>query len=114
MKCIIRGARVGALTSHPSLWNEIGSAFFWPLEPAPLRNRIRGRDRVPIPVVLLERGRQFVVESKPARSQLSDPFPTAAQSKLGNEPELVRYVIDHSTADGMTLLKDCPSPVPSS
>jgi hypothetical protein len=48
---------------------------------------------------------------------LRDPnFPTRfqspPQSKLGNEPELVRYVIDHSTADGMTLLKDCPSPPP--
>jgi len=48
---------------------------------------------------------------------LRDPnFPTRfqspPQSKLGNEPELVRYVIDHSTADGMTLLKDCPSPTP--
>ncbi len=50
---------------------------------------------------------------------LRDPnFPTRfqppPQSKLGNEPELVRYVIDHSTVDGMTLLKDCPSPTPSS
>jgi hypothetical protein len=50
---------------------------------------------------------------------LRDPnFPTRfqppPQSKLGNEPELVRYVIDHSTAEGMTLLKDCPSPSPSS
>lgn len=50
---------------------------------------------------------------------LRDPnFPTRFQpppaGKLGNEPELVRYVIDHSTSDGMTLLRDCPSPVPSS
>ncbi len=50
---------------------------------------------------------------------LRDPnFPTRfqppPQSKLGDEPGLVRYVIAHSTADGMTLLKDCPSPAPSS
>jgi hypothetical protein len=50
---------------------------------------------------------------------LRDPsFPTRFQppppTKLGDEPELVRYVIGHSTADGMTLLKDCPSPTPSS
>lgn len=43
-----------------------------------------------------------------------DPnFPTRfqppPQSQLENEPALVRYVIDHSTSDGMTLLKDCPS-----
>ncbi|MGC9993479.1 MAG: hypothetical protein ABSD52_13950 [Candidatus Cybelea sp.] len=48
---------------------------------------------------------------------LRDPnFPTRfqlpPQSKMGNEPELVRYVIAHSTADGMTLLRDCPSPPP--
>jgi hypothetical protein len=48
---------------------------------------------------------------------LRDPnFPTRfqppPQSKLENEPELVRYVIAHSTADGMTLLRDCPSPLP--
>jgi hypothetical protein len=50
---------------------------------------------------------------------LRDPnFPTRfqppPQSKLGNEPELVRYVIDHSTAEGLTLLRDCPGPAPSS
>jgi hypothetical protein len=49
---------------------------------------------------------------------LRDPsFPTRfqppPQSKLGNEPQLLRYVIDHSTADGLTLLRDCPSPTPS-
>ncbi len=48
---------------------------------------------------------------------LRDPnFPTRfqppPQSKLESEPELVRYVIAHSTADGMTLLRDCPSPAP--
>jgi len=50
---------------------------------------------------------------------LRDPdFPTRfqppPQSKLGDEPELVRYVMDHSTAEGLTLLRDCPSPAPSS
>jgi len=52
------------------------------------------------------------------QNQRDPNFPTRfqppPQSKLGNEPELVRYVIDHSTADGMTLLHDCPSPTPSS
>ena len=48
---------------------------------------------------------------------LRDPnFPTRfqppPQSKLENEPELVRYVMAHSTADGITLLRDCPNPVP--
>ena len=48
---------------------------------------------------------------------LRDPnFPTRfqppPQSKLENEPELVRYVIAHSTADGMTLLSDCPGTTP--
>jgi hypothetical protein len=48
---------------------------------------------------------------------LRDPnFPTRFQpppsSKLESEPELVRYVIAHSTTDGMTLLRDCPSPLP--
>jgi hypothetical protein len=50
---------------------------------------------------------------------LRDPnFPTRfqppPQSKLANEPELVRYVMDHSTAEGLALLRDCPSPAPSS
>ncbi len=50
---------------------------------------------------------------------LRDPhFPTRfqppPQSKLGNEPELVRYVMQHSTAEGLTLLRDCPNPAPSS
>ena len=52
-------------------------------------------------------------------ANLRDPnFPTRfqppPQGKLGNEPELVRYVIDHSTPEGLTLLRDCPSPAPSS
>ncbi len=33
------------------------------------------------------------------------PPPTA---KLADEPPLVQYVVRHSTADGMTLLSDCP------
>jgi hypothetical protein len=50
---------------------------------------------------------------------LRDPnFPTRfqppPQNKVGNEPELVRYVMDHSTPEGLTLLRDCPSPTPSS
>jgi hypothetical protein len=50
---------------------------------------------------------------------LKDPsFPTRFQpppaAKAANEPELVRYVMDHSTADGMTLLKDCPTAAPPS
>lgn len=49
---------------------------------------------------------------------LKDPnFPTRFQPppahKIGDEPELVRYVMDHSTVDGMTLFKDCPTPVPT-
>jgi hypothetical protein len=43
---------------------------------------------------------------------VSTRFQPPPQSKLGNEPELVRYVIAHSTPDGMTLLRDCPSPAP--
>jgi hypothetical protein len=48
---------------------------------------------------------------------LKDPaFPTRFQpppaAKAAGEPELVRYVMQHSTAEGMTLLHDCPtSPV---
>jgi hypothetical protein len=49
---------------------------------------------------------------------LKDPgFPTRFQpppiDKIESEPQLVRYVVEHSTADGMTLLKDCPTPLPS-
>jgi hypothetical protein len=49
-----------------------------------------------------------------------DPnFPTTFQQpppeKRDAEPSLVRYVIAHTSADGYTLLKDCPpsSPLPS-
>jgi hypothetical protein len=43
---------------------------------------------------------------------IKDPnFPTRFQpppaAKVGGEPELVRYVVAHSTADGMTLLREC-------
>ena len=38
-------------------------------------------------------------------------FPTRFQAppaaKLAGEPQLVQYVAQHSTADGMTLLRDC-------
>ena len=45
---------------------------------------------------------------------LHDPdFPTRFQAppsdKLDAEPQLVRYVMEHSTADGATLLGDCPA-----
>lgn len=40
-------------------------------------------------------------------------FPTRFQppppDKVAGEPPLVQYVIEHSTRDGFTLLKDCPS-----
>lgn len=43
-------------------------------------------------------------------------FPTRFQpppsAKALQEPELVKYVVQHSTPDGMTLLKDCPTPGP--
>lgn len=43
---------------------------------------------------------------------VKDPnFPTRFQTppapKLSSEPQLVQYVAQHSTADGMTLLRDC-------
>jgi hypothetical protein len=46
---------------------------------------------------------------------IRDPnFPTRFQSppqeKIAGEPPLVKYVIAHSTPDGMTLLRDCPQP----
>jgi hypothetical protein len=49
---------------------------------------------------------------------LRDPnFPTRFQppppEKIDGEPPLVKYVIEHSTSDGMTLLKDCPTATPS-
>lgn len=49
---------------------------------------------------------------------LKDPgFPTRFQpppvEKAATEPPLVHYVAQHSTADGMTLLRDCPSPAAS-
>ena len=49
---------------------------------------------------------------------LRDPnFPTRFQSppaeKIAGEPPLVKYVMERSTPDGMTLLHDCPTPAPS-
>jgi hypothetical protein len=46
---------------------------------------------------------------------LKDPnFPTRFQpppsAKLAGEPTLVRYVIAHSTPEGLTLLDECPQP----
>lgn len=49
---------------------------------------------------------------------LRDPdFPTRFQQpppgKAAGEPPLVQYVMAHSTADGLTLLRDCPAPSPA-
>ncbi len=51
-------------------------------------------------------------------ANLHDPnFPTRFQKpppeKAAGEPPLVQYVITHSTADGLTLLRDCPVPSPA-
>jgi len=48
-------------------------------------------------------------------ANLRDPnFPTRFQQpppgKAAGEPPLVQYVMAHSTADGLTLLRDCPMP----
>ncbi|MGA2760081.1 MAG: hypothetical protein ABSF08_07170 [Candidatus Cybelea sp.] len=44
-------------------------------------------------------------------------FPTRFQpppaANIAAEPALVRYVMEHSTADGMTLLRDCPQATPN-
>ena len=50
----------------------------------------------------------FMPENKnvPATFQ----FPPSNQT--ANEPSVVQYVIAHSTADGYTKLRDCPSPAP--
>ena len=40
-------------------------------------------------------------------------FQTPPPEKLAAEPALVQYVAAHSTADGMTLLHDCPAPTTS-
>src|SRR5580704_14066136 len=50
---------------------------------------------------------------------LKDPnFPTRFQppppEKSAAEPQLVKYVIAHSTPEGLTLLRDCPPPTRSS
>lgn len=52
-----------------------------------------------------------------SRRNRDDPnFPTTFQQpppdKRDAEPSLVRYVMDHTSADGYTLLKECPSPSP--
>ena len=49
---------------------------------------------------------------------LRDPnFPTRFQPPPGErraaEPPLVQYVIEHSTPDGMTVLRECPAAAPS-
>ncbi len=53
-----------------------------------------------------------------SRRNRDDPnFPTTFQQpppeKRDAEPGLVRYVMEHTSADGYTLLKECPSPSPS-
>jgi hypothetical protein len=53
-----------------------------------------------------------------SRRNRDDPkFPTTFQQpppdKRDAEPALVRYVMEHTSADGYTLLKECPSPSPS-
>lgn len=50
---------------------------------------------------------------------LKDPnFPTRFQpppaDRVSGEPPLVQYVAQHSTPDGMTLLRDCPAAAASS
>jgi hypothetical protein len=49
---------------------------------------------------------------------LSDPnflpaFQLPPPEKRPSEPALVQYVITHSSQEGITLLRDCPSPSPS-
>jgi hypothetical protein len=36
------------------------------------------------------------------------PFQPPPSDKAGGEPPIVQYVVQHSTPDGLTLLKDCP------
>lgn len=36
------------------------------------------------------------------------PFQAPPSDKAANEPPLVQYVVQHSTPNGLTLLKDCP------
>ncbi len=48
----------------------------------------------------------------------ADPtFPTRFQpppeQKAAGEPQLVKYVMEHSTPDGATLLSDCPTTPPT-
>ncbi len=49
---------------------------------------------------------------------LNDPrFPTRFQpppsEKIADEPQLVKYVMEHSTPEGTTLLRDCPEAPPT-
>lgn len=37
-------------------------------------------------------------------------FQPPPSGKAPDEPQLVRYVVEHSTAEGLTLLRDCPQP----
>jgi hypothetical protein len=53
-----------------------------------------------------------------SQANLKDPnFPTTFQSpppdKASQEPALVQYVMQHSTATGFTRLKDCPQATPT-
>ena len=53
-----------------------------------------------------------------SRRNRDDPnFPTTFQQpppeKRDAEPSLVRYVMEHTSAGGYTLLRECPSPSPS-
>ncbi len=48
---------------------------------------------------------------------LKDPnflprFQSPPPDKAGSEPALVKYVAEHSTSDGLTLLRECPTPAP--
>jgi hypothetical protein len=54
-----------------------------------------------------------------SQANLNDPnflprFQSPPADKIAGEPPLVQYVMQHSTTDGLTLLKDCPSPTPTS
>lgn len=49
---------------------------------------------------------------------VNDPsFPTRFQpppsEKIAGEPQLLKYVMDHSTPDGATILRDCPEAPPT-
>lgn len=49
----------------------------------------------------------------PQNKNLPDPpFQFPPLSQRASEPPVVQYIIAHSTPDGHTLLRDCPSPAP--